>query len=62
MTKIIRKGTRAVVINANEPEGPFWACLYVNCSGDQLGDITPIRAKRATLKGMTKWAEQELAK
>ena len=62
MTKTIRNGSRAVVINANDETGPFWACLYVNCTADQIGDITPLRASRASLKGITKWAEKELAR
>lgn len=62
MTKIIRNGSRAVVINSNDEEGPFWACLYVNCTDTALGDITPVSAKRASLNGIQKWAEKELAR
>ena len=62
MTKTIRNGSKAVVINGNQFDGPFWACLYVNCTADQLGDITSLRATRLTLKGITKWADRELAR
>ena len=43
-TLIEYKGNRAVAINANGPEGPFWACLYVNArNGIADADITPLR-------------------
>lgn len=61
-TQIVRNGSHAVVINANHAEGPFWANLYVNCTADQLGDITNIRASRVSLAGIQKWAAKELAR
>ena len=61
-TQIIRNGSHAVVINANDQEGPFWANLYVNCTADRLGDITLLSAKRASLNGIQKWAAKELAR
>ena len=61
-TLIQYQGNRAVVINANAPEGPFWACLYVNArKGIADADITSLRWKGKTLAGARRWATKQLA-
>lgn len=61
MQQIIQNGTQAVSIYANQPEGPFYSNLYVNCAAERLGDITPINAKHKSLKGAIKWASKQVA-
>ena len=51
--KII-SGSRVAVISANQPEGPFWTCLYVN--GGET--ITATMKKAQTLKGARKQAAE----
>lgn len=63
MRKIVVKGTRAVIISANEEDGPFRANLYVNYDANDfdLGDITNIRGSFKTLAGAARWADKQLA-
>ena len=59
---IIKKGNRAVVISANQEDGPFWATLWVNArNGMEDADITPIRWSGKTRKGAERWAAKQLA-
>lgn len=50
----VTNGSRVAIISANQPEGPFWTCLYVN-HGE---DITNLRNKAQTLNGARKQAQQ----
>lgn len=61
--KIIIKGSKAVVISANEETGPFWATVWVNARhGIQDADIVAgIRWRGKTLKGAEKWAAKQFA-
>lgn len=50
----VTNGSRVAIISANQPEGPFWTCLYVN-HGE---DITSLRKTSQTLKGARKQAAE----
>lgn len=51
-------GSRKVISTANDEQGVWTSCLYVN-NGE---DITGIRGKHMTRKGAEKWAKKELSK
>lgn len=64
--QIIQRGTRAVVIAANDSTGPFRANLYVNCNPALkgpigLGDITLIGRTFKSLAGAVRFAHEQLA-
>lgn len=63
MQQAIAKGNRAVVISANDDNGPFRANLYVNFGSlpFDCGDITNIRGSFKTLAGAMRWAQRQLA-
>lgn len=61
MTTRITKGSRQVLIIANNEAGPFTARLYVNVSAADMGDATLVARKFKTMAGARKWADVVLA-
>ncbi len=65
----VESGNRVAVISANQPDGPYWTRLYVNCQmavqGSPVllsGTATLLYKTAKTLKGARKQALEMLAK